>query len=56
MNDKEIINYKGITAYSEKYGYSNPGKFYFKMGLYRDTMDEPMTAYFDEFHKAELSK
>lgn len=51
LNDKEIINYKGITAYSEKHGYSNPEKFYFKMGLYRDTMDEPMTAYFDEFHK-----
>ena len=54
MNDKEIVNYKGITAYSEKYGYSKPGKFYFKMGLYRDTMDEPMTAYFDEFRKKEL--
>lgn len=53
-NDKEIINYKGVTAYSEKFGYSKPGKFYFKMGLYRDTMEEPMTAYFDEFHKCEL--
>ena len=54
MNDKEIISYKGITAYSESCGYSKPGEFYFKMGLYRDTMDEPMTAYFDEFRKISL--
>jgi hypothetical protein len=51
MNDKKVVTYKGITAYSERYGYSKPGKFYFKMGLYRDRMNEPMTAYFDEFRK-----
>ena len=54
MNKKKIVDYIGATAYCEKYGYSNPSKFYFKMGLYRDTMDEPMSAYFDEFYKSEL--
>jgi hypothetical protein len=56
MNEKNIVDYDGVTAYSEKYGYPKPGKFYFKMGLYRDTMDEPMTAYFDEFRKNILVK
>jgi len=56
MNNKEIVDYKGMTAYKEKYGYPEQSTFYFKMGLYRDTMDEPMTAYFDEFHKKLLSK
>jgi hypothetical protein len=51
MNKKKIINYEGRTAYSEKYNYSKPGKFLFKMGLYRDKMCEPMTAYFDEYKK-----
>lgn len=54
MNDKEVVNYKGVTAYSEEYKYPEKSNFYFKMGLYRDTMNEPMTAYFDEFHKREL--
>lgn len=54
MNGKNIVTYKGITAYSEKYNYSDKGKFYFKMGLYRDSMDEPMTIYIDEFRKKHL--
>jgi len=54
MNRKKIIDFKGVTAYSEKYGYSKPGYFYFKMGLYRDRMDKPMTIYFDEYKKREL--
>ncbi|MFA5031713.1 MAG: polysaccharide lyase [bacterium] len=55
MNGKEIINYTGITAYSEKYNYLKLGYFYFKMGLYRDQMDEPMTIYLDEYRKNQLS-
>ena len=54
MNKKEIVNYKGVTAYSERWGYKEPERFYFKMGLYRDRMQEPMTAYFDEFTKYEF--
>jgi hypothetical protein len=55
LNNKQLVDYKGITAYSKKYGYPKDGKFFFKMGLYRDTMDKPMTAYFDEFRKTLLS-
>ncbi len=51
MNKKQIVDYGGITAYVAKYGYPSTGKFYFKMGLYRDRMKKPMTIYFDEFHK-----
>jgi hypothetical protein len=54
LNGDEILNFKGTTAYSEEYGYENDGRFYFKMGLYRDCMDEPMTMYFDEYRKRRL--
>jgi len=54
MNKKKIINYKGVTAYTERYNYPKPGRFYFKMGLYRDQMDRPMTAYFDEYHRRRM--
>lgn len=56
MNEKQIVDYKGVTAYSEKYNYPKPGHFYFKMGLYRDRMDEPMTIYIDEFKKSPLTE
>lgn len=56
MNEKQIVDYKGVTAYSEKYNYPKLGHFYFKMGLYRDRMDEPMTIYIDEFKKSPLTK
>ncbi len=51
LNDQEIINYSGITAYSQKYGYTFPGYFYFKMGLYRDQCDIPMSLYIDDYFK-----
>jgi hypothetical protein len=53
LNDSLIINYRGATAYLENdsTGYPSPGRFYFKMGLYRDTMAEPMTIYIDEYSK-----
>tara|TARA_Y100000034_G_C6902469_1_gene417704 strand:+ start:254 stop:961 length:708 start_codon:yes stop_codon:yes gene_type:complete len=51
MNKKKIVDYNGITAYSEKHNYPKQGHFYFKMGLYRDRMNEPMTIYIDEFYK-----
>ena len=54
MNKKQVANYNGITAYSEKYNYPKPGRFYFKMGLYRDTLNKPMTSYLDQFHKKQL--
>jgi Polysaccharide lyase len=55
MNDNEIINYKGITSYSEARGYASKSRYYFKMGLYRDIMQEPMTIYIDEYRKREMT-
>jgi hypothetical protein len=56
LDGKQIVDYTGITADQEgpEFGYSSPGRFYFKMGLYRDVMKEPMTVYIDEYSKSEL--
>jgi hypothetical protein len=54
LNDRQIVDYKGVTAYSKAYGYTTPGHFYFKMGLYRDKMGQPMTIYLDEYKKQQL--
>ena len=54
LNDKAIVNYKGITSYSESHGYPAKSRYYFKMGLYRDIMAEPMTIYLDEFRMREV--
>ena len=54
LNEKQIINFKGTTCYSSKKGYTNKSYFYFKTGLYRDLMSEPMTIYIDEYRKKEL--
>jgi hypothetical protein len=51
LNGQKIIDYFGITAYTEKYGYRFPGHFYFKTGLYRDKMGQTMTIYIDDFKK-----
>jgi hypothetical protein len=54
LNDQQIVDYKGVTAYSKSYGYPTPGRFYFKMGLYRDKMEQPMAIYLDEYKKQQL--
>jgi hypothetical protein len=54
LNGKEIIKYNGITAYSELFSYPEPGYFYFKTGLYRDQMNQPMTIIIDDYLKEEL--
>jgi hypothetical protein len=48
--------YLGPTAYQVKRGYPAHGYVYFKMGLYRDEMPQPMTIYVDEYRKDELSR
>ena len=55
LNGKQVADFKGTTAYTAQYGYPKDGRFYFKMGLYRDRMPAPMTAYFDEYRKRPLS-
>jgi hypothetical protein len=56
LNEKQIINYRGVTCYSSKKGYPDKSYFYFKTGLYRDLMPEPMTIYIDEYRKKELAE
>ena len=54
LNIKQIVDYQGVTAYSESGGYPSRNRFYFKLGLYRNRMAQPMTIYVDEYRKAEL--
>jgi hypothetical protein len=56
LNGRQVVDYRGVNAYPESAttGYANPSVFYFKMGLYRDVMGEPMTIYIDEYRKTEL--
>jgi len=51
LNGKKRIEYVGRTAYSEAQGYPVPGRFYFKIGLYRDKMKEPMSVYIGGYSK-----
>jgi hypothetical protein len=58
LNDSLVVNYSGPTTYQENQttGYPTPSRFYFKMGLYRDTMAEPMTIFIDDYRKELLSE
>jgi hypothetical protein len=51
MNGERIVQFRGVTGYRDARGYPAHGFFYFKMGLYRDLMQEPMTIYLDDFRK-----
>lgn len=55
LDGRQIADYTGVTAYSETFGYPPSGRFFFKMGLYRDRMAEPMKIYVDEYRKKELA-
>jgi len=55
INDKQVIDYSGKTCYSAERGYGPISYFYFKMGLYRDKMPEPMTIYIDDYSKKQLN-
>ncbi len=56
LGDQQLVDYQGVTANPENAatGYPSPSRFYFKMGLYRNVMPEPMTIYLDEYRKREL--
>jgi len=58
LGDKQVVDYKGATANPESAttSYPSPSRFYFKMGLYRNVMPEPMTVYIDEYRKKQLPK
>jgi Polysaccharide lyase len=57
LNGQPVVDYRGANAYPESAatGYTNPSVFYFKMGLYRDVMAQPMTIFIDEYRKTELA-
>ncbi|MDB5118261.1 MAG: hypothetical protein JWQ79_3753 [Mucilaginibacter sp.] len=54
MNGKQVLNYFGKTCYGTERGYDDNSYFYFKMGLYRDRMLEPMTIYIDDYSKKQI--
>jgi polysaccharide lyase-like protein len=56
LGEEQLVNFNGATANADSAatGYPNPSNFYFKMGLYRDVMAEPMTIYIDEYRKRQL--
>jgi len=56
LDGKRLVDFTGVTANPENAatGYPSPSSFYFKMGLYRDLMPEPMTVYIDEYRKRQL--
>jgi hypothetical protein len=55
IDGKEVVNYNGITSYPENRGYTlKKNRYYFKMGLYRDIIPEPMCIYIDEYSKKEI--
>lgn len=56
IDGERVLDFHGPTAYPSEAGYPENGRFYFKMGLYRDDMKEPMTIYIDEYRKRPLSK
>jgi hypothetical protein len=56
LGDRQIVDFTGVTANPEDAttGYLHPSRFFFKMGLYRNLMPDPMTIYIDEYRKKEL--
>jgi hypothetical protein len=56
MGNKEIVKYRGVTGFSEDCRIlSTKNKYYFKMGLYRDRIKQPMEIYIDEYKKTRLN-
>lgn len=57
LDGKQIVDHHGVTAYpaTPESGYPSKGYIYFKMGLYRNLMQQPMTVYIDEYRKRDLS-
>jgi hypothetical protein len=55
INNKEVVDYEGVTSFSDDCRIlSTKNKYYFKMGLYRDRINESMTIYIDDYKKNRL--
>ena len=55
LNGEHIIDYRGPTTYRKQWGFPFHGFVYFKTGLYRNEMQQPMVLYVDEYRKEEIS-
>ncbi len=55
LDGNPIAKFHGATAYAADSGYPDDGEIYFKLGLYRDSMLEPMTLYVDRYEKRWLN-
>jgi hypothetical protein len=57
LDGRQIVDGTGVMANAENdvTGYRSPGRFYFKMGLYRDLLPFPETLYVDEYRKTQLA-
>lgn len=55
LNGQHVAHFRGVTAYRAAAGYPAHGYFFFKMGLYRDQMQEPMTIFLDGYQKDECA-
>jgi hypothetical protein len=56
VDGERVLDFHGPTTYGPAFGYPEDGRFYFKLGLYRDDMQEPMTIFLDEYRKRPLTK
>jgi hypothetical protein len=58
LDGKQVVDFAGATSNPEntESGYTHPIFLPFRMGLYRNAMSQPMTLYFDEYRKRQLSE
>jgi hypothetical protein len=55
LDNKKVVDYKGVTSYSNDCRIlSTKNKYFFKMGLYRDRISEPMIIFIDDYKKNRL--
>ena len=56
LDERQVLDAAGVTVNAENdvTGYRPPGRFYFKLGLYRDLLPFPETLYVDEYRKTQL--
>ena len=55
LNGEQIVDFEGITSYSRTlFHLGIKSRYYFKMGLYRDRMPEPMSICIDRYSKKEI--
>jgi hypothetical protein len=58
LDGQQVVDFTGVTANPKTAttGYTSPGFFYFKMGLYRNVTLQPMTISLDEYRKRQILK